>query len=304
MESLYLRRPIPASALSDDAVAQFAGADGLFKGRPPPVLASARELAQRARSGLGNQVHPALRASLSFDGRRPVWDARVFDVLGNATLGALSPPGYPHAITDILTALETVQRYTGFRSCGRLSSCLVVGSITPWVELALLRRASTVCRAVVTLDHNPPVLADGRFGDRLRTLAADAPPPAGRFDLIVSFSGLEHSGLTRYGDALDPNGDLTAAGQIAAMLARRGGCALLAMPISDNATDVVWPQHRLYGPQRYRRVTRHFADDALGFVWDGKVLSDPFHPSLVRAARATAADWQYQPVAMLVHDAA
>ena len=40
---------------------------------------------------------------------------------------------------------------------------------------------------------------------------------AGRFepvDLIVSYSSLEHSGLGRYGDALNPDGDKDAVAQV------------------------------------------------------------------------------------------
>jgi hypothetical protein len=295
MLASLLRFPIPAPALTDEAVAQFAGADGTFKGRPPPALPSSKK---DAAHSLANQVHPHLRHTLGFRDRNPVWNARVFDVLGNATLERLSPPAYPHAAADIKYAIETVRHLPGFSTCGQRSLCLVVSSLTPWVETMLLQ--SQTCATVHVLDYNPPILEDGRFGDRLQTFApSDAPlldGADGGYDLVVSFSGIEHSGLTRYGDLPDPQGDVRAGAELAAKL-KRNGCGFLGLPLAAS-TDVVWPQHRMYGPPRFREVTRAFGEP-LGFVWGGRVLANPFDPATISNARSSVADWQYQPVAML-----
>lgn len=290
-----LRWPIPAPALTDEAVAQFAGADGTFKGRPPPALPSSKKDASHS---LGNQVHPSLRHTLGFRDRRPVWTAHVFDVLGNATLDRLSPPAYPHAATDIKYAIATMRALPGFSTCGQRSRCLVSSSITPWVEIMLLQ--SQTCAVVHVIDYNPPVVLDKRFGDRLQTFApTDAPVldgADGGYDLVVSFSGIEHSGLTRYGDTPDPQGDVRAGAELAGKL-KRNGCGFLGLPLAGS-TDIVWPQHRLYGRPRFREVTRAF-DEPLGVVWNGRVLADPFDLETISNARRSVADWQYQPVAML-----
>lgn len=299
MLASLLRFPIPAPALTDEAVAQFAGADGTFKGKPPPARPSSKK--EGAAHSLANQVHAGLKHTVRFHDRRPIWSAHVLDVLGNATLDRLSPPAYPHAAADIKHAIETMRRMHGFESCGRQSRlCLVVSSITPWVETMLLK--SNMCATVHVLDFNPPIVQDGRFGDRLQTFAPkDAPvlggtDGGGGYDLIVSFSGIEHSGLTRYGDMPDPQGDVRAGAELASRL-KRNGCGFLGLPLAAS-TDVVWPQHRMYGRPRFREVTRAFAEP-LGFVWSGRVLTDPFDPATILSARSSVADWQYQPVAML-----
>lgn len=298
MLASLLRFPIPAPAFTDETLAQFAGPDGTFKGKPPPTLASQKQARRIAREKLlSNQVHPDLRRTISFQGRNPVWDARVFDVLGNSSLAGLSPPAYPHAATDLMLAIETVRETPGFAMCGRKSRCLVVSSITPWIETMLLPR---FCATVRVLDFNPPIIADGRFGNRLRSISPDEVGSNAVYDLVVSFSGIEHSGLTRYGDMPNPTGDISTGADLASKLRRRGGCAFLGLPLAAS-TDIVWPAHRLYGRPRFREVTRDFARQ-LGFVWDGKVLLDPFDPSTILHARLRVADWQYQPVAMLAHD--
>ena len=291
MLASLLRWPIPAPALTEEAVAQFAGADGTFKGRPPPPLPSKKDAAH----SLANQVHPSLRHRLGFRDRRPVWEAHVFDVLSNATLDRLSPPAYPHAALDIKYAVETMRAMPGFESCGRQSRCLVVSSITPWIETMLLQ--SQTCATVHVIDYNPAVILDRRFGDRLQTFApTDAPVLDGGYDLVVSFSGIEHSGLTRYGDMPDPQGDVRAGAELAAKL-KRDGCGFLGLPLAGS-TDIVWPQHRMYGRPRFREVTRAFGEP-LGFVWNGRVVPDPFDLETISNARSSVADWQYQPVAML-----
>lgn len=52
------------------------------------------------------------------------------------------------------------------------------------------------------------------------------------YDLLVSFSGIEHSGLGRYGDPVNPDADIEAMAQIHRALAP-GGYLLLAIPTAD-----------------------------------------------------------------------
>ena len=48
---------------------------------------------------------------------------------------------------------------------------------------------------------------------------------AGTFDFAASFSSIEHSGLGRYGDPIDPIGDLREMLKIKCMLKKGGGLA-------------------------------------------------------------------------------
>merc|ERR1712194_638786 len=77
------------------------------------------------------------------------------------------------------------------------------------------------------------------------------------FDAVVSYSSLEHSGLGRYGDGLDPWSDVINIAQ-AHCLTRRGGHLLLGLPTSyrgHSGDYVEWTAHRLYGKARWPLIT-------------------------------------------------
>ena len=69
------------------------------------------------------------------------------------------------------------------------------------------------------------------------------------FDAVVSFSSVEHSGLGRYGDALNPWGDLIAMGRIRCLL-KPGGLALVGVPAAPKDL-LTFNAARIYGPKRY-----------------------------------------------------
>jgi len=83
------------------------------------------------------------------------------------------------------------------------------------------------------------------------------------FDVVFSYSSLEHSGLGRYGDPLSAYGD---AETVAALwcVVRPGGLFILAVPsfVDDDHRRrrclVVWNAHRVYGHARLRHVTANW----------------------------------------------
>lgn len=66
------------------------------------------------------------------------------------------------------------------------------------------------------------------------------------FDLVVSYSSVEHSGLGRYGDALHPWGDLVTMAK-AWCLTKPGGLAVITVPTAK-MDSIVYNAHRCYGP--------------------------------------------------------
>jgi hypothetical protein len=66
--------------------------------------------------------------------------------------------------------------------------------------------------------------------------------------VVVSFSGLEHDGLGRYGDPNNPEGDYAAMHEILLCL-NPGGLLLLAIPTAA-VDNIAYPFHRIYGPHR------------------------------------------------------
>jgi hypothetical protein len=68
-----------------------------------------------------------------------------------------------------------------------------------------------------------------------------------QWDSAFSISSFEHDGLGRYGDPLDPDGDLRAMNEACRML-RPGGLLYLSVPVGTDC--LVWNAHRIYGNKR------------------------------------------------------
>ncbi len=68
-----------------------------------------------------------------------------------------------------------------------------------------------------------------------------------QFDCGVTISALEHDGLGRYGDPIDPLGDLKTMKSYKKII-KPGGLMFLSVPVGQDA--VCWNSHRIYG--RYR----------------------------------------------------
>lgn len=128
---------------------------------------------------------------------------------------------------------------------------VVWGSEMPWVEVLLARHGAkqvvTVEYGRIKVDEHPVISAT--TPNQLAAMMLTHPR---WFDFAVTYSSLEHSGLGRYGDALNPYGDIEAAVQTWCLL-RPGGLFLLGLPAEDPASSVdtlVWNAHRHYGPLR------------------------------------------------------
>lgn len=78
-------------------------------------------------------------------------------------------------------------------------------------------------------------------------------------DLVINCSSVEHVGLGRYGDSVDPDGDLKAMKVLHKFL-KPGGTMLLTAPIGQDAT-ISW-RHRVYGPERLKRLLEGFLVEA------------------------------------------
>ena len=77
----------------------------------------------------------------------------------------------------------------------------------------------------------------------------------GTFDSVFSFSSLEHAGLGRYGDPLNPHGDVEAVAQVACLL-KPGGIFFLGFGIGKDKIE--WNAHRIYGKMRLPIVTANY----------------------------------------------
>jgi len=178
---------------------------------------------------------------LSKSARTPVWEKdMVEDMISLAHKGELSGnygTGETNHLRNGLLVANVVQN-------GRV---LVIGSENPWVEATVL---SVGAREVVTLEygkiisHHPSIvtMTPGEFRDEYRT------GTLGLFDAIVTFSSVEHSGLGRYGDALNPWGDLLEIARAHCVCKANGSLIIAVMTGSD---ALVFNAHRVYGDVRW-----------------------------------------------------
>jgi len=74
-----------------------------------------------------------------------------------------------------------------------------------------------------------------------------------QFDFGVSFSSVEHSGLDRYADPLNPYGDLNWC------MTKPGALFILGVPCSNDHSDcIVWNAHRVYGSKRLQHLSANW----------------------------------------------
>ena len=220
-----------------------------------PGVEPATMRAQVASQTLLDQLH------LDIHTNRPIWTSGIIAELDKivASGGSISCSHYPHSAEDVGLAVQKIGLDMKHSKVG------VVSSISPWVEHVLRSHGAS---HVITIDYNEPIVCSGiewiesksvpSFGDEV-----------GTYDLLVSFSGIEHSGLGRYGDPINPNGDLEAMQQIHRALVP-GGYLLLAIPTGDNDYIEGGNAHRIYGPDRMAQMLEHF--EFIGRVWDGQVF--------------------------------
>lgn len=127
-------------------------------------------------------------------------------------------------------------------------SIAVIGSITPWIEAILLNNGAT---DITTVEFNVPIIDNHPF---LKAIHYDNFAVSDRkYDYIFSYSSIEHSGLGRYGDPLNPNGDLETMSLIHSKLNKR---LFLGIPIGQDS--LVWNAHRIYGSRRLELMLKGF----------------------------------------------
>jgi len=118
---------------------------------------------------------------------------------------------------------------------------LLFGSGKPWYEAFCL---SYGCKSVTITEYKLPSL------EYKGLTYVHVDKIQGLFDVALSISTFEHSGLGRYGDLIDPDGDLKAMQQ-AKKLLRPNGLLYLAVPVNQADLDFIeWNAHRVYGTKR------------------------------------------------------
>ncbi|MDD4939184.1 MAG: DUF268 domain-containing protein [Candidatus Omnitrophica bacterium] len=120
----------------------------------------------------------------------------------------------------------------------------IMGSTTPLYESICLAHAGKP----TTIEYNKIISEDGRI--KTMTVAEYEQGPL-KFDTAFSISSFEHDGLGRYGERLNPEGDMDAMKRMKSIL-KPEGILFLSIPLGMDS--LVWNMHRTYGRTRLRKL--------------------------------------------------
>lgn len=163
---------------------------------------------------------------------------------------------------------------------------LVMGTQDPWLEAVLLAMKP---RKIITLEYGYFIseypgfsfMRPREFRERYLNRTLDT------FDIVFTYSSLEHSGQGRYGDPLNPWGDILAVAEAWCVSKPNAKLAIGVPTMVGRGKDLnVFNAHRIYGPIMYPFLTSNWR-----FVWptrdEDRVATflgrDPseFHPVFV-----------------------
>ena len=154
----------------------------------------------------------------------------------------------------------------------------VVGSTSPWIEAILINLQNEV----TTIEYNVP---NTNFDNlQCKDYFNYFKKNTETFDAVVTFSSVEHSGLGRYGDPLNPNEDINTMDSIYNNLLDNG-LLIWGAPVGKDALS--WNAHRVYGPIRLPLMFNKFEE----LKWYGRSKEFLFSQPLSKNA--------YQPVVVL-----
>lgn len=126
----------------------------------------------------------------------------------------------------------------------REKNCVVVGSATPLYETFLDIFGNQINTIEYRkIEHNIPNLNTYTYEEAMDSNVS----LNWNFDVGVSVSSIEHSGLGRYGDALDPEGDLKTMNLLSKII-KKDGLLILEIPIGTD--KISFNASRVYGKFR------------------------------------------------------
>lgn len=181
------------------------------------------------------------------EAREAVWTAKeIEENIKQAKVGLLRGsygPGKTARIRDFLrNHLDTIKGKHFY----------TIGSENPWLESLLLEAGA---EHVTTIEYGAIRSEDPRISTmtpaemRKLYLTSSMKP---LFDGGATYSSIEHSGLGRYGDALNPWGDLQAMAK-AWCITREGGHMFAGVPTGSKDL-VYWNSNRVYGKTRWPQL--------------------------------------------------
>ena len=184
---------------------------------------------------------------LGGDASLPIWEAETINTWAMQCAGGTLEGNYGKSETSfLLQGLLQVPLMDTAR-------VLVIGSENPWVEACILAAGAT---DITTLEY-------GRIDSRHPNVKTITPEQMRErysefsewFDVIVTFSSVEHAGLGRYGDRLNPWGDRQAIAR-AWCATKPGGYLVIGVPYGRDAIE--YNAHRIYGDIMYPHLVANW----------------------------------------------
>eukprot|EP00928_Gymnodinium_smaydae_P063498 TRINITY_DN47057_c0_g1_i1.p1 TRINITY_DN47057_c0_g1~~TRINITY_DN47057_c0_g1_i1.p1 ORF type:complete len:372 (-),score=50.49 TRINITY_DN47057_c0_g1_i1:108-1223(-) len=130
--------------------------------------------------------------------------------------------------------------------------CAVLGSQSPWLEVLLLQAGVA---HVTTIEYSDIKSTEPKIETMHPSDWAswyEKNHETGLFDCVASYSSLEHAGLGRYGDIVNPWGDLIAMGKLTCST-KPNGLVFIGYP-SPGEDGLAWNSHRYYGAKRWAQM--------------------------------------------------
>jgi hypothetical protein len=142
---------------------------------------------------------------------------------------------------------------------------LIIGSEEPYYEgIAIHKGAKVTLVEYQRITSNHPDISCLTV-DEFNTINNS-------YDSAISISSVEHSGLGRYGDELDPDGDIKSMALLRERLNHNGLC-FLAVPIGKD--QILWNAHRVYGNIRFKKLIDGFEIlQSFGLDYDNDFQTD------------------------------
>lgn len=123
----------------------------------------------------------------------------------------------------------------------------IFGSTAPWYEaMCLVYGAKTV----TVVEYSDRV----SFNDKITYIKPQNQYDR-EYDVGLSISSFEHDGLGRYGDPINPEGDLEAM-QNAKKVIKKDGLLFFAVPVGKDT--ICFNAHRIYGHERFYRLINNW----------------------------------------------
>lgn len=205
-------------------------------------------------------IPDCLRDAFTLNGQIPVYDwylnnvvpantARWSNEYINSFIDLFTPENIRNGVVSIdygygSTRLH-LQAFEKYIDSIKNKKVAVIGSQTPWIEAILVNCGA---KQVTTVEYNVPICDH----DIVKAISyTDFCNSSEKYDAIVSYSSIEHSGLGRYGDPLNPTGDIETMEHIYRSLTPGGHC-FVGFPVGRDY--LVWNAHRIYGPIRLKMM--------------------------------------------------